>query len=47
MWQIAYADGQLDKYEEYMIRRVTELTYVSHSDFIRAKQQAKRLLEKD
>lgn len=41
MWQIAYADGELDKYEEYIIRRVSELLYVSHSDFIRAKQWAR------
>ena len=41
MWQIAYADGQLDKYEEYIVRRVSELLYVSHSDFIRAKQWAR------
>lgn len=37
MWQIAFADGNLDKYEEYVIRKVSELIYVSHSDFIRAK----------
>lgn len=41
MWQVAYADGELDKYEEYIIRRVSELLYVSHNDFIRAKQWAK------
>ncbi|GLS26654.1 TerB family tellurite resistance protein [Marinibactrum halimedae] len=41
MWEIAFADGSLDKYEEYIIRRVSELLYVSHSDFIRAKQQAR------
>lgn len=41
MWQIAYADGELDKYEEYIIRRVSELIYVSHNDFIRAKQWAR------
>ena len=41
MWQIAYADGELDKYEEYIIRRVSELIYVAHNDFIRAKQWAR------
>lgn len=41
MWQIAFADGELDKYEEYIIRRVSELIYVSHNDFIRAKHWAK------
>ena len=37
MWEIAYADNQLDKYEEYVIRKVADLIHVSHSDFIRAK----------
>lgn len=38
MWRIAYADNNLDKYEEYMVRRVTDLIHVSHGDFIRAKK---------
>ncbi len=37
MWRIAFSDDQLDKYEEHLIRRVSELVYVSHSDFIRTK----------
>ncbi|MDH5359142.1 MAG: TerB family tellurite resistance protein [Gammaproteobacteria bacterium] len=37
LWEIAYADGDLDRYEEYMVRRIAELIYVSHSEFIRAK----------
>jgi uncharacterized tellurite resistance protein B-like protein len=31
----------VDKYEEYLIRQVAELTYVPHSDYIRAKLVAK------
>lgn len=38
MWKVARADGHVDKYEEYMIRKISELIYVSHSDFIRTKQ---------
>ena len=37
MWRVAYADGRLDKYEEALIRQVAELTYVSHTDYIRTK----------
>ena len=37
LWLIAYADGVIDKYEEAAIRKASELLYVSHSDFIRAK----------
>jgi len=41
MWAIAYADGDLDKYEEYIIRKVADLLHVSHSDFIHAKHTAR------
>lgn len=41
MWEIAYADGNLDKYEDYMIRKIADLIYVSHSDFIRTKNLVK------
>ena len=37
LWRIAYADGVIDKNEEAAIRKASELLYVSHSDFIRAK----------
>jgi len=37
LWRIAYADGRLDKYEEYYIRKIKDLLYLSHNDFIRAK----------
>ncbi len=41
MWAVAYADGNLDRYEEHLIRRVAELTYVSHVDYIRLKLAAR------
>jgi len=37
MWSIAYADGDLDKYEDGVIRKVADLLYVRHSDFIKTK----------
>ena len=40
MWSVAYADGDLDKYEEHLIRQVAELTYVPHQDYIRSKLAA-------
>lgn len=40
MWHVAYADGALDPYEESLIRQVSELIYVTHSDFIKAKLAA-------
>ena len=36
MWKIAYADGNIDKYEEHIIRKVSSLIYVALSDFIQA-----------
>ena len=39
LWQIAYADNVLDKYEEHAIRKVADLLYLSHADFITAKQR--------
>ena len=37
MWQVAFADGRLDRYEEHVIRKVAELIYLPHSDYIRLK----------
>ena len=42
MWRVAFADGNLDKYEEHLIRQVAELTYVPHGDYIRSKLAAKK-----
>ncbi|EED33307.1 protein YhgI [gamma proteobacterium NOR5-3] len=41
MWQVAYADKSLNKYEEHLIRRVSDLIYLKHEDFIRGKLAAK------
>jgi len=43
LWQLAFADQALDKYEEYIIRKIADLIYVPHSEFIRAKLVAKDL----
>ena len=40
LWRVALADNRLDKYEEYAIRKVSDLLYVSHTDFIKAKHSA-------
>jgi len=39
LWMIAYADNHLDAHEEHMIRRIAELLYVPHQDFIKAKHR--------
>jgi uncharacterized tellurite resistance protein B-like protein len=40
LWHVAYADGELHRYEEHVIRRLADLLYVSHTDFIAAKHRA-------
>ena len=45
MWNIAFSDQRLDKYEDYLIRKIAELTYVSHSDFIKSKLKVKERSE--
>ena len=40
LWQVAYADGDLDKYEEHMVRKIAELLYVPHAAYIAAKHRA-------
>ena len=40
MWQLVYADGEKDRYEEHLIRQVAELLYLSHSEFIQARLRA-------
>ena len=42
MWLVAFADGSIDKYEDHLIRGVSELIYVSHQDFIGAKLSAQK-----
>ncbi|MDH2421606.1 TerB family tellurite resistance protein [Cobetia amphilecti] len=40
LWELAYADGELDPQEEHRIRRLAGLLHVSHSEFIRTKLAA-------
>ncbi len=39
-WRVAYADSVVDKYEEYYIRKVADLLYIAHSDYIKSKLKA-------
>jgi uncharacterized tellurite resistance protein B-like protein len=39
LWQVAGADNKLDKYEDYLVRKVADLLYVSHSDVVRIKHE--------
>lgn len=37
LWQVAGVDNKIDKYEEYYIRKIKDLLYLSDKDFIQAK----------
>lgn len=39
LWQVAYADGRLHRYEEHLMRRFADMLHLSHTDFIRLKLQ--------
>jgi len=39
LWAVAYADSRLDHYEEYYVRKIADLLYLSHGDFIRTKHK--------
>lgn len=40
LWHVANADAVIDKHEEYFIRKIADLLYVPHSDYIKAKLKA-------
>lgn len=37
MWRVAFADGDLDKYEESTIRKLCGLIHVGHKEYMQAK----------
>ena len=41
LWEVAYADASLNPHEDHLIRKLADLLYVDHSDYILAKQKAR------
>jgi len=37
LWRLAYADSKLDPHEESMLRKLSDLLYISHADYIKTK----------
>ena len=37
LWRVTCADGHVDKYEEYLVRKIADLLYVPHREYIRMK----------
>ncbi len=42
LWKVAYADGRVDKYEEYYVRKISDLLHMDQAEFIRAKHEARK-----
>ena len=40
LWQVAYADGSLDKYENSLVLKISDLLYVSRGRVMRLKHDA-------
>ena len=41
LWKVALADGYLDKYEEHLLRKISDLIHISHSDYINIKLEVR------
>ncbi len=37
LWEVAFADGRVDAFEEHIIRRISGLVHLANEDFIQAK----------
>jgi uncharacterized tellurite resistance protein B-like protein len=44
LWSVAYADSHLDSMEEHMVRKIADLIYVSHEDFMKTKHRVQSAL---
>lgn len=42
LWDVVYADGKVEPWEEHLVRRIADLLYVTHSEFIRYKLEAEK-----
>ena len=40
LWQMAYADNKVHKFEEHLVRRLADLLHVPHAAFIQSKHEA-------
>lgn len=46
LWQVAFADNELSKFEDSLVRRLADLLYVSHSDQIRLRNEVRDRLSR-
>ncbi len=41
MWRVAHIDREVSMYEDHLVRKISDLLYLSHTDFIHAKHRAR------
>jgi uncharacterized tellurite resistance protein B-like protein len=41
LWRVVFADAELERHEEHLVRRIADLLHVEHRDFIEAKLKAR------
>lgn len=41
LWRVAMVDGDIDMYEDHLVRKLSDLLHVSHRDFILAKNRVR------
>lgn len=42
MWHVAMSDGHISAHENHLMRKIADLLYVGHADYIAAKQRARQ-----
>ena len=42
LWYVAMSDGHLDAHEVHLMRKIADLLYVGHADYVAAKQRARQ-----
>lgn len=42
LWEVAFADAQLSKHEDGLVRKIGDLLYISHSDQIRLRNTVRQ-----
>jgi uncharacterized tellurite resistance protein B-like protein len=47
LWHVVFADEEMEKHEEHLVRRIANLLHVSHRDFIDAKLKAREACRQD
>ena len=45
LWRVAMVDGDIDMYEDHLVRKLADLLYVPHNDFILAKNRVRASVE--